>query len=323
MPPRRRALLRPALDTTMLVYQPSETPSLLVARESSSTGLTDGQIGGLVGGIVGMLLVCIVATVWVIRHLHKLAAARKNGTSSHHGHRRSAGGSAGHVSSGRRTSRQTKMEPTPSQVERLDYDDLLERETIATVAEATAAVPNSGASDAGGPPSIANLSLVASPGGSVKSGSIRRLSGPPAEGELEGIDVQTTMLASFQEQERRKAWQRFHEVPPSSAESRYGTSEAGSSVRGGPRKPAELDVDGGFIPELPTDGPDEAGTAPTERHSALEQQWRWWHHHHKLGAVSENPDLHDAAANVEMTSGMEWQSMGRKQTEQTSRNLDP
>lgn len=248
----------------------SSTSTSTSTSSSSSSELTNAEIGGLVGGLVGMLAVCLAITIWVVRHLRKVAEARQNESLRRSAHRQSAhgsggggsGGSGNNGGGGNRTSQQ-KIVPTPSQVDQLDYDDLLERETTTTLA----GVLTPCISGISHTPTVGSSRTMATPMspdmlGYAEASPDRSISGVGADlgavsfADLPRVHVQnrpTRRSASSSadssgqhQQSARRHLRQAHLVHDSSFQ-----SEDRSSNRGTSRQPAELDVDGGIIPELP------------------------------------------------------------------------
>ncbi|EJT71153.1 hypothetical protein GGTG_10413 [Gaeumannomyces tritici R3-111a-1] len=111
----------PKLFVTQLdKIQPSEVPT------GDSGGLTTAQIGGIAGGVGGLLVAVLVATFLIIRRLKKTqqavdesrrgssAATRTNRSHKHMTQSSFGGGIAGYP------------KPTPSQIDAMEYDDLLQ-----------------------------------------------------------------------------------------------------------------------------------------------------------------------------------------------------
>ncbi len=76
-------------------------------------GLTQAQVGGIVGGALALLVVVLAATFIIVRKLHltaKLVSTSASGATRSQGAKPQA----------------PRHKPTPSQVDRMEYDDLLQ-----------------------------------------------------------------------------------------------------------------------------------------------------------------------------------------------------
>lgn len=110
----------PKLFVTALdKIQPSDVPT------GGSGGLTTAQIGGIAGGVGGLLVAVVVATFLIMRRLRETqqavdesrrgsSAATRTNRSHKHMAQSSFGGIAGYP------------KPTPSQIDAMEYDDLLQ-----------------------------------------------------------------------------------------------------------------------------------------------------------------------------------------------------
>ncbi|KAL1900912.1 hypothetical protein Sste5346_001973 [Sporothrix stenoceras] len=256
---------------------------------TSSSGLTNAQIGGLVGGLVGLLIIVLVAAFFIIRSLRKTTkvvkkAERSSGTSS--GGRRSgrggpnnpsgvigAGGVSGSGESGTRNSKQRMAAhlPTPSEVNQMEIDELLENETAMTQIEGGGL--NSSVSRTRGA-HMSNLTGTTSPmpdqssfpkasldysspsagieGGGAVTGYFdipARIQNRPGRYSM-STDPRTSIDSQGQEppaliwNHQQQQYQRARVI--SDASERSDNVPVGSSLQ-----PAELGVEGGFIPELP------------------------------------------------------------------------
>lgn len=226
------------------------------STESSSSGLTKPQIGGLIGGLMALLVIVVVAAVFIIRSLQKTSKAvkraeRRNtggagtGNSSRHTPKDSGGGGGG--------TRPPKMQPTPSQINQMEYNDLLEN------VHSESPLPPSGprkpnmSSTSGStpvPPFPSAHGKISSDFSSPSNG----VDGEPVTGYFDTptssqsrpghVSVSTDVRTSTDSQNQR---QRYRSRIASNASELSGES----NVVGSPLQPAELGVDGGFIPELP------------------------------------------------------------------------
>ncbi|KJR83943.1 uncharacterized protein SPSK_00242 [Sporothrix schenckii 1099-18] len=257
--------------------------------DNSSSGLTGAQIGGLVGGLVGLLLVVLVAAFFIIRNLRKTAEAvkkaeRGSGSSSagRRGGRRGgpnlsgggidAGGASGSGESGTRNSKQRMAAhlPTPSEINQMEYDDLLENQAAETHLDGGR---NSAFSQ---PPGMSNLSGstppmpdntgfpkasldFSSPNAGVDREPVTgyfdipgRVQNRPGRYSMSSdprtsVDSQGQLPPALVWSQQRQQYHRPRIVSDASER-----SARDSVVVGSPLQPAELGVDGGFIPELPS-----------------------------------------------------------------------
>ncbi|EFX06440.1 hypothetical protein CMQ_6761 [Grosmannia clavigera kw1407] len=323
----------PDLHSTVSETLSRAVPRDTLASSTSSSELTSVQIGGIVGGLVGMLVVCVAITIWVIRHLRKTAATRQNASSRRSAQRRSAHGSGGggsggsgeYSGSGIRTSHH-KIVPTPSQVDQLDYADLLERETTATLAgghtpsiSGLSHTPTVGSSHAVVTPveesALPNMlgSTMNSPGQSISgdrvgSGAVRfsnlphRSQNRPTWRSSSSVGADCSSSVDSSSHRRQSAWQRLRQAHLLNGGSI--SSAASSSNRGTCRRPAELGVDGGFIPELPA--------ASQEGEEAMRASSNWasstWTRFAPAAARAH------AVSGVSAISGFSAASVGMQQT---------
>jgi hypothetical protein len=236
------------------------------------------------------LVAVLVAAFFIIRNLRKTTKAvkkveRSSGTSS--GGRRSgrggapnpsgvigAGGISGSGESGTRNSKQRMAAhlPTPSEVNQMEYDELLENETAETQIEDAM---NSSFSRPHGP----NMSNVtgttspmpdhsglpkasldfSSPSAGIEGGAVTgyfdipvRIQNRPGRYSMStdprtSIDSQGQQPPGLVWNQQQQQYQRPRII--SDASERSGPESVGV---GSPLQPAELGIDGGFIPELPS-----------------------------------------------------------------------
>ncbi|CAK7230372.1 hypothetical protein SCUCBS95973_007550 [Sporothrix curviconia] len=255
----------------------------------SSSGLTSAQIGGLVGGLVGLLLVILVASFFIIRNLRKTVRAVKRAerNSGSSGARRSGkggggggGGSGGVSGSGESGVRNAKPRmaphlPTPSEVNRMEYDDLLEGETVATQAGIPMTSTPSHAygqrmsnttgasSPAPDPHGFPKASLdYSSPGTGIEGAPVTGYFDIPTRAQNRpgrysvstdprtSIDSQGQQAVAWQQMQQQPQQQPYHRPRVTSDASERSAGE--SAGMGSPLQPAELGVEGGYIPELPS-----------------------------------------------------------------------
>lgn len=291
LPTDTNVFLPKIIPTTQAKASEVAVVSNSTTTEDSSSGLTNAQIGGLVGGLVGLLIVVLVAAFFIIRSLRKTSkivkkAERSGGTSS--GGRRSGrgggphpvsgvvggGGVSGSGESGTRNSKQRMAAhlPTPSEVNRMEYDELLENETAETQVEGAR---NSSFSQPHGP-NMSNLTGTtspipdplgypkasldfSSPSAGIEGGPVTgyfdipaRIQNRPGRYSM-STDPRTSMDSQGQQppplvwNQQQQQYQRPRII--SDASERSGPESIGM---GSPLQPAELGVEGGFIPELPS-----------------------------------------------------------------------
>lgn len=242
-----------------------KVPATSSPSSGGGGGLTKPQLGGIIGGAVALLLAVVVAAFIVIRRLNRVAnvvgtpKTSSSGDQSKSNHRPAAMAQqyGGH-------------RPSPSEIDGMGYDPLMMPNTPGDGSSSAAGTPQGGWNGGGRNRSDSDYSQQANtPYGASDAAAAARHpsmdSNPAGAGyfdiprvhNMPGGRPATTMRASVDSQGNvvqyvgghGRQWSNTSELSNGSSDTAHGV--------GSPLIPAELDVAGGFIPELdvsPADG---------------------------------------------------------------------
>lgn len=238
-----------------------KVPATSSPSSGGGGGLTKPQLGGIIGGAVALLLAVVVAAFIVIRRLNRVANVVGTPKTS------SSGDQSG--SNHRPAAMAQQYRPSPSEIDGMGYDPLMMPNTPGDGGSSIGAAgtpqgwPNGGGrnrsdSDYSSQPAITpygapdtaarHPSMDSNPAGAGYFDILRVHNMP-------GARPATTMRASVDSQGNvvqyghGRQWSNTSELSNGSSDTAHGV--------GSPLIPAELDVAGGFIPELdvsPADG---------------------------------------------------------------------
>ncbi|KAJ9149419.1 hypothetical protein NKR23_g4382 [Pleurostoma richardsiae] len=239
-------------------------------------GLTTAQLGGIIGGAIGLLLIVLVATFLILRRLRSTVKAVESS-----GKGDSSSGVDGTTDGPKDPPAMTqhpRFRPTTSEVDAMDFDPLMEQASATTTpgpaghgrsrsaseysaSQQATPFPTSGTSVDSGPagsyfdiPRVHNV-----PGrhaNSVVSGGAARNS----------VDSQSQYGYAPVAPHHGRHWSTASELSAGSGGG-GGGSGPGSGV-GSPLMPAELDIAGGFVPELPGSDTEEGSGGQGRRRSS-------------------------------------------------------
>jgi hypothetical protein len=219
---------------------PKETASS--SSSSDSTGLTQAQLGGIIGGVVGLLVIVLAATFIIIRRLRKTAHVVEQSRNS----------ASSATKPGRNKQMSQYHRPTPSQIDRMEYDDLLQ-------------LPGGpGQSTSASEFSSVNPTPFPSSGDEARQTSLDTSRGyfdvPQRVQNRPGRHSTSTGVRTSVDSHNTVPQTVYQHARNMSNASELSDGSAAPGV-GSPLLPAELGIEGGLFPELPATpvGPDAAG----------------------------------------------------------------
>lgn len=239
----------PAVGLPKLIPSTQPKISASPAASDGGQGLTQPQIGGIVGGAV-VLLLAILAATWIIvrklNHTAKVVESSKQGGSS------SGGGLASKPTTHR------GMRPTPSQVDQMEYDDLLQG-PVPAAGRSRSASELSSANATPFPSSTSDARLTASMETARGYFDVpERVQNMPGRHSLStsqrtSMDSHANQQGGHWQQLYYKQHGRHYSASSQASDGSGGGGGGGpASGVGSPLLPAELGTEGGFFPELPT-----------------------------------------------------------------------
>jgi hypothetical protein len=224
------------------------------SESGSGGGLTKPQLGGIIGGAIALLLAVIIAAFIIIRRINRVASVVETAKTA----------SSGDQSNATRHGRPNMAQygrPSPSEMDGMGYDPLM----MSTPADSAAETPHSlgmhgrNRSDSDySQAAVTPYHVSGTP--SARDAQVRHhsIDSNPSTGvgyfdipaRVHNVPGRASMRASVDSQGNQQ--QQHHSRQWSNAsELSNGSSDAPLGV-GSPLIPAELDIAGGFIPELPS-----------------------------------------------------------------------